>query len=186
MMFIKRRKQRGFTLVELMTSLSVAGISLAIAIPSFTNMVNNNRRITAVNRIVTTMHSARSEAITRNQQVTVCASKNGTACDGDGWNAGWLFFVDLDRDRAVDIGEPILGTGPAIPKLDVDSSVFPSFFAYRPSGRIMGADVDANEGQFTVCDSRGADYARVLIVSQSGQPRLSYNQIDGSAPVCAG
>jgi len=185
-MLFNRGKQNGFTLGELLTAMAVAGIGLAVAVPSFTNMVNNNRRITAVNRMVTTMHSARSEAITRNQQVTVCSSKNGTACDGDDWGDGWLFFADLNRDRAVDVGETILGSAPALTQLEVDSGEFPSFFAYRPSGRIMGADFDANQGQFTVCDPRGADYARVLIISQSGQPRLSDHQNDGSAPSCAG
>jgi len=184
-MHIKRRTQSGFTLGELLTALAVGGISLAIAVPSFTNMVNNNRRITAVNRMVSTMHSARSEAITRNQQITVCASKDGTACDGDDWKDGWLFFADLNRDRTVDDGEAILGSAPELTKLEVDSAEFPNFFAYRPSGRVMGADFDENEGQFTVCDPRGAEHARVLIISQSGQPRLSEHKSDGSAPTCA-
>jgi type IV fimbrial biogenesis protein FimT len=184
-MEIKRRKQRGITLGELLTVMAVIGISLSIAVPSFSNMMNNNRRITAVNRMVTTMHSARSEAITRNVQVTVCASTAGASCNGSAWKDGWLIFADLDGDRAVDAGETILGSAPGVSTLDVTSGTFSTYFVYRPNGRIMGASVDDNQGQFTICDSRGAAHARVVILSMSGQPRLSEYQSDGSTPVCS-
>ncbi len=77
-------RQRGFTLGELMVTLAVAGIAVSIAVPGFNNMMNNNRRIEAVNEFLSTMHVARSEAITRNVRVTVCPSASGDDCEAVG------------------------------------------------------------------------------------------------------
>ena len=51
--------------VELLTTLAVAAISLALVVPSFDSVVSNNRRATAINQLVSTMHAARGEAINR-------------------------------------------------------------------------------------------------------------------------
>lgn len=177
-------RQSGFTLGELLTTVAVLGIGLSLAVPSFEAAMRNNQRATAVNQLVSTMHIARSEAVTRNMQVTICASSDGANCDGADWNAGWIFFTDADRDRAVDADDNLLGTGPAQAALDIDSAEFASYFAYRPNGRVMVDTPADNSGQFTFCDARGSEFARVVVVRTSGQPRLSEHQADGSEPVC--
>jgi type IV fimbrial biogenesis protein FimT len=177
-------KQRGFTLGELLTTMTVVGLSLSFAIPSFNAIVNNNRRSSGVNQLVSTMYLARSEAITRNTQITICPSQNGVGCQGIPWNQGWLLFTDANSDRTVDPGEFILAHLPANPRLDIQSAEFGNFFVYRPNGRVMVNTVAQNTGQMTFCDPRGADHARVVIVNASGHPRLSEYQSDGSTPVC--
>jgi len=78
------KKQHGFTLVELMIGLAIAAIVLTIGIPSFNDLVRNNRMTTQVNQVVGTMNLARSEAIKRGQSVDV------TATSGDAnWKSGW-------------------------------------------------------------------------------------------------
>jgi type IV fimbrial biogenesis protein FimT len=181
----KYRKQKGFTLADLMVALTVMGITLSFAVPSFNTVVNNNRRSTSVNQLVSTMHLARSEAVTRNVQVTICPSSNGTSCEATPWKKGWLSFPDLDGDRQVDANEPILTSVAAVTNMDIDTAEFATFFVYRPNGRVMVNNVNQNTGQMTFCDDRGADHARVVVVSSSGQPRLSEYQMDGSTPVCS-
>jgi type IV fimbrial biogenesis protein FimT len=177
--------QQGFTLGELMMSLAVMGISLSLAVPGFQTVMNNNRRASAVNQMISTMHMARSEAVTRNVQVTICPSTNGTSCENTDWNKGWLYFPDLDGDRQVDADEDVLGYVAESSHLEIDSAEFPTFFVYRPSGRVMVNVPGENSGQLTFCDKRGADYARVVTVSTNGQPHLSEYQMDGSDPACA-
>jgi type IV fimbrial biogenesis protein FimT len=180
----QKQRARGFTLGEMLTAIAVIAISLSLAVPSYQNVVRNNRRATAINQLVSTLHMARSEAVTRNAQVTICMSSDGATCSDGGWHKGWIFFPDADQDRQVDDGETILGAGPAMRDLTVDSDEFATFLAYRPNGRIMVDEAGDNTGAFTFCDQRGAAYARVVIINPTGQARLSEHMADGSDPEC--
>jgi len=178
--------QRGFTLTELLTAVTVMGILMAVAVPGMQSVVANNRRVTMSNEIAYAMRIARSEAISRNIQVSVCPSKEGLSCDGDGWADGWIVFTDPAQDRTFDGADVLLLAAEGVNAIDVFPESFDDSFTYRPNGRVMvGDDTSANTGQFTICDARGADHARVLIVSVSGRPQLSEYQSDGSAPSCS-
>ncbi len=179
------RKQRGFTLIELITTLGVATVLISMAVPGVTVFLLNSRQSSSINEFVSTMHLARSAAITKNERVTVCASSNGVTCENVGWDRGWILFGDTDSDQTVDAGEVIIGTGPAIEGLTIESSEFARYFMYRPNGRVMNATINANSGEFTVCDSRGAEHARVIIMDLAGRPRLSDVEADGSDPSCS-
>ena len=173
------------TLPELLTTMSIVAVSLAMAASSYDSVVSNNRRATSINDLVTTMHAARSEAITRNTQLTICPSSDGAACsDGGNWAVGWMYFTDVDQNRIPDGADIVLGSNPGTPRITIASDEFPDFLVYRPNGRVMADTPDENSGQFTICDKRGPDDARVVFINSSGEPALSETQADGSAPVC--
>ena len=67
------RRMRGFTIIELMITLVVAAILLAIAIPSFTYLTVSNKLTTSANSLVSNLAIARMAAIKRNADVGVCA-----------------------------------------------------------------------------------------------------------------
>lgn len=73
--YTTRHRQRppsgmvGFTLIELMVTIAVAAILLAVAVPSFRHLIISNRLTTAANDVVTALTVARSEAIKRNADV---------------------------------------------------------------------------------------------------------------------
>lgn len=176
----RRNRDRGFTLTELMVTIAVAAIGISLVVPGFDTAVSNSRRATAVNELISTMHLARSEAITRNEQVAVCPSSDALTCSG-GWNDGWLYFVDLDRDMVLDAGEEMLGVKPGTPRFTITSVEFPKL-AYRPNGREINSP-----GVFNFCDSRGVEYARyarVVNVNEMGEPQVSETTIGGGAPAC--
>jgi type IV fimbrial biogenesis protein FimT len=71
----------GFTIIELMITVALASILLAVAVPSFTQMIVGNRLTTQTNDMVAAISLARSEAIKRNANVTLCrAASNLTDC----------------------------------------------------------------------------------------------------------
>ncbi len=170
----RRQNQSGFTLGELMMTLTVAGVTLALAIPNFQTITRNNRQATSVNQLVSAMHLARSEAVTRNMQVTLCPSTDGAAC-GDGWENGWIVFPDRDQDRVVDAGEDILSSATPADSLSLESGEFADSITFRPNGRAMADDFDANSGSFTFCDPRGAEFARVVQIGPTGQPTVPHD-----------
>ena len=177
-------RQKGFTLLELMTTIGVAAILMAVAVPSLTTFTMNARRSAAINEMVSGIHFARNTAVTRNARVTVCASTDLATCNSSNWEDGWIAFVDNDSDQAVDADETVLRTSEAMDGATVDSVNFASSFMFRPNGRIMSNNVATNSGDFTVCDNRGADEARVLNVDIAGRPQTSHYLSDGSAPSC--
>ncbi|MFK2876820.1 GspH/FimT family pseudopilin [Rhodanobacter hydrolyticus] len=71
------RQQCGFTIVELMITLAVAAILLAIAVPSFRNITLANRLNTAANGLVGAINAARMEAVKRNSSTQFCSNSTG-------------------------------------------------------------------------------------------------------------
>jgi type IV fimbrial biogenesis protein FimT len=110
---------RGFTLLELMVTVAVAGVLLTLGVPSFVDVVRNNRAATNVNELTTAFSIARSESIRRGWNVSVCRSSNSASitptCSG-AWSDGWIVFRD---DAATDTAAPVVGevlrSWPAMP-----------------------------------------------------------------------
>lgn len=178
-------KQRAFTLIELIVTVSVVGILLAVGIPGFRELMLNNQRASAVNDFITTMHIARSEAVTRNSRVMVCTSNDAATCGAGGdWDAGWIAFADTDNDGVLDGDEEVLETREEVGGFEISSDTFSSFITFRPNGRAMTADVNTATGEFIFCDPRGGDYSRVVIIGASGRPRSSETTSAGNTPAC--
>lgn len=87
------KRAAGFTLLELMTTLIVISVLLTVAVPGFFDTIRTNRAAANANELVTALSIARSEAIRRGARITLCATTDGTACNGN-WTQRWMLFVD--------------------------------------------------------------------------------------------
>jgi len=177
-------KQRGFTLIELMVAVALTALLLSMAVPALDHFTTSARQTSAINDFVASMHIARSTAVTTNFRTTVCPSANGVSCEAVTWNQGWIVFADRNSNQAVDGDEVVVSSSDGYNRLDIETAEFGQFLMYRPNGRVMTVSANGNSGQFTVCDDRGSERAKVVIVDLSGRPRLSKVLADGSAPVC--
>lgn len=105
----------GFTLIEMIVAVSIVAILASIAAPSFSGMLERNKASVAANEIVSALLLARSEALKRRNNITVCTSIDQRTCAGNGekdFSKGWIVFVDCDKNRvvgaAVDCGNAAL------------------------------------------------------------------------------
>lgn len=82
-----QKRSKGFTLLELMIVLVIAGITLTAAFPSFQGMLARNRIATQTNDLLLAINLARSEALRVGGTVSVQAvdSSDGTNEFGPGW-----------------------------------------------------------------------------------------------------
>ena len=180
------RKQHGFTLVELMVAVAISAIALSLAVPALDGFLSGARQTGAINDFVTSVHRARSTAITENRRVTLCPSRSGSNCEDVAWHEGWIAFADDDSDQIIDDNEKVISIASTATGVTIESSEFASGLLYRPNGRISSDDETAGTfGAFTVCDNRGNRRAKVMIVDFSGRPHLSETNADGSAPNCS-
>jgi len=152
----------GFSMVELLIALAVAGTLLAAAAPSFVALVHDERLTTQLNLLLTDLHLARIEAVKRKRDVVLCRSRDGRRCTRSSgaradWSAGRIIYVNIDGDKRRDPDEPLLQARPALPgglRLRFNQWWRVSYHA----------DGSARSGTFTLCDSRGAAQARALIL----------------------
>jgi type IV fimbrial biogenesis protein FimT len=88
----------GFSLVELMVTVAVLAVLLAMAAPTFNQTILSYRLSSFANDLVGSTLLARSEAIKRNTVVTLCVSIDGSTCGAGtgGWEQGWIVRSGAD------------------------------------------------------------------------------------------
>ncbi|WP_376693791.1 GspH/FimT family pseudopilin [Wenzhouxiangella sp. EGI_FJ10409] len=90
---MKYQSNRGFTVLELMITVTVLVILATVALPNMRSTIQNNRMTAQVNGFLTAFQLARSEAVKRGEPVSICASDDSSSCSGS-WEDGWIVFVD--------------------------------------------------------------------------------------------
>lgn len=176
--------QRGFTLAEVMATLAIAAVAATMAVPMMNQLVTDNQRTTETNALISTIHAARSEAIVRNEQVTICPSNDAEQCTDTLWNEGWIYFVDTDHDRHIDANDKILGTTNGISHTTILSEDFERFLVFRPNGQIMVDTIIENSGEMLLCDHRDAKFNQSLVLLVGGKPQLTVDEHPDAYSAC--
>ena len=104
-----RRHVAGFTLIELMVTLVLIVVIMALAAPSFATFQRNSELTSTTNTMLSSLTAARSEAMKRGRNVTLAP------IDGSSWDSGWIVFVDTDGSGTPDSTEAELSREDAPP-----------------------------------------------------------------------
>jgi type IV fimbrial biogenesis protein FimT len=154
---------RGFTIIELMVTLAVAGMLTAMAVPAFNNFVLNDRDVGQINSLVSSFNYARNEAIKLNSGgVQVCASSDGQTCNGTtAWNGGWIVKETLPNAPAATVLQyvPAFGGSNTL-KVSGPNSTEVTF----SSTGLVDAWLTIQ-----ICDSRGGAFSRDVEVNATGR-----------------
>lgn len=98
-------QRNGFTLVEMMIAIAILAILLSIGVPSMTEAMLGSKLSSFANNFVASANMARSEAIKRNVEVTLCASADGASCaTSGGWEQGWVVMCQSEDNVACKVG----------------------------------------------------------------------------------
>jgi type IV fimbrial biogenesis protein FimT len=169
----------GWSLLELLLTISILLILLSLASPSLQLHALQARQTADVNAFVTAVQLARSEAAKRSRAAVLCATANGIECAAAAgvYEQGWIVFVDQDgqspwRPAA---GESVLFNYQPVTTGSIRSNR--AQYVFRPFWR------RSTNGTVTFCDRRGDGAARAVVVSPTGRPRVE--QPDPARPVCA-
>ena len=151
---------RGYTLLELLAALALVAVLAVIAYPGFAALLLDSRRDAVVSIAVHAVHAARQFAAARGESMQLCGSGDARQCSGQGdWSAGLLV---IGSEGAVFRSLP-LALGKQGQRL----------ISNRPAITFEPGTSFASPATLTICDRRGSDAARAIIVSRSSRPRVS-------------
>lgn len=170
----------GFTLIELMTTLTVAAVLLTVGVPSFQEFVKSNTLSARVNGFVSDLNFARSEAIKRGGRVTMCKSSDLAACTtSGGWEQGWIVFSDM----AGTAGTVDIGAGDTIVRSHVSSggsiTIRGNTNVSKKISFASSGVLDSSPGSLIFCDDRIKTFstdkhkARAVVISMIGRIRTT-------------
>jgi type IV fimbrial biogenesis protein FimT len=149
-----RRSQGGFSLTELVVTVSVAAILMSVAVPSFNGVIANQRAKTLASSLYATLSKTRSEALALNGNVTL-QPKAGN------WGNGW---------QMLDANNNVLDDYTATSGITIAG---PALITYRSSGRLPAGAVP----MFQVSTSAGHTMTyQCVSVELSGRPYMSATQ----------
>lgn len=146
----------GFTLLELLVTITIVGIIMAIAVPSFQNTIQDSRRNAALSEFRESIQLARDEAVARNASLTLCASNDGSTCsNANTWEKGYVL-------RTASGGTLIKSNGALHGSQTLRATNGSSAIVFSSNGLIRTTD------SFRLCDARGTAEQRGLTTEAGG------------------
>lgn len=157
---------RGFSLIEVMTALTVLAILLAVGLPTFAGMLDNQRMDSSVSGLLRSINHTRTEAIRRNRYVTMAP------LSGD-WNNGWSIFIDMNSNGALDADEPLLHEEqPSRVHHVHTSNTLAAYLRYNAQGESELLNGGFQSGTFSFCAQQPAAQGRKVIINRIGRARV--------------
>jgi type IV fimbrial biogenesis protein FimT len=170
----RRRRERGFTLIELMIVVVILAILLAVAGPSFFDSLTRNQVRTQTSLVVSSLNLARSKAVERNHPVSICTSTYSTAqanpiCDGAlTLNDGWVIFLDAAEDGVSAADEVVKAIEGLPDDFTIKNAVFP--ITFYPDGS-ASTSTGANPMYFCPPDN-DAQKTWSVVLEATGRPQM--------------
>ncbi|MFT3929815.1 MAG: GspH/FimT family protein [Spongiibacteraceae bacterium] len=158
---------RGYTLIELLTTLTIASILGLTSISGFNHLITHIHQYHAVQNTTTALSRARLLAVSRGERVSLCSLSIDNQCTSE-WNGEYLGgFVDTNSNHARDIDEEIIFRQSWNPSLTLhwNDRFEDTTITFQPNGTAV------SNGTLTFANVGEKAFAN-LIINNYGRVRL--------------
>jgi len=141
---------KGFTIIELMTTVAILAVVAALAVPSIGNLMRSNKLTAAANDLYASVSIARSEAIKRKSNITLEPV-------GNNWGNGWRVMEGANKlNQSNPIAEGFTGS----------SQASKGVLTFGPNGYTTAPNPWGVNDGVKFCDGDGK--AKIITVKTSG------------------
>lgn len=162
--------EKGFSLIELMITLLIAGIIVAMGLPQLREVSNTIRFSNIQQNLLSNLLYARSEAVKTGSNTIACASTDGATCAADPtlWSQGWVIFTDENSNGVFDAGVDTLRRSQTIESIASITWSNSTPIVFQGDGTVN----NTSSGNFLICDSlTTSKIARGVTINLSGRVR---------------
>lgn len=162
-------KVKGFTVIDLMITLSLVSIVLGFSVPSFTTMADKASLRNATTQVVHSVAVAREYAIINNSYTSICPTEDGISCVKK-WNRRFMVYEDLNGNGKQEGNETkVVFIYDVSNKWNVAWKAFgrKSQITFTPEGFTAHQN-----GSFTICPANKIELGRTVIVNKPGRARI--------------
>ena len=173
---------KGFTLVELLVTLTIIVVVAGMVAPNLSQLILANAKASSVNTYLGSFAHARHQAVNNRIITAICPLDANGECT-DNWNLEVAIFPDDNRDQKPDGGETWRVIKPANPRLRAHSRTAgtgsfhfgPDGILHGTTGSIVLCPDDTSSGQMTYIPvSRGGRARQVIDEDGDGLINLSW------------
>jgi type IV fimbrial biogenesis protein FimT len=160
-------RTRGFTLIDAVIALAVAGILFGTAIPAWRGAIDGVHASSTKAALLDTLTRSISHAALAGSEVVLCPGDSAGCRNTPDWSRGWIAYADIDGNRQRSANETLLQAEPALAgSVHLRTTAGRTRLVFQPNGGNAGSNVT-----FTLCDGRGASKATTLVLANDGRLR---------------
>lgn len=163
---------KGFTLIEILISLSIVAITSILTIPNLNNFLIKLRVENEIDAMYRLLFVTRNAAINNGNKVTLCPLVKNQ-CIND-WSKDLTVFIDQDNNKKLDAIDTIITTKSAITQDDqLVYGKLRNSIIYGPDGYLSGL----SNGTFRYCPKQHDELSRGIVLAISGRLyKSTYNK----------
>lgn len=169
--------QQAFTLLEILISLTIMAIILAIAVPNLNAIYDRANDEIIQSQLLSAIEAAQNEALALHVPVAICKSTDHKNCGGN-WEDGYLTFINEDKNGVLLRKEQLLNMVQTSARgATIHWRLFPFYREYLLFLPRSLATTD--NGTFWLCHAKEKYPVWAIMMNKFGRTRVTYPGKDG-------